>query len=170
MIKQAYDVKDVINQTVDEQFFWDIRAFGAILWQDLQVKGKQPLVWCKSTQSSRRCSRYRCINKGCRFIRFCDAFNIPILTLKMCRLPAVLIRNMQHNTSWCKIALCLQRSHSAKDNYHSEKSYGGAFIVMNSNFLARFSCWPSAEIAVMGPMACSNLYRKELLSQKIRLT
>ena len=106
--------------------------------------------------------------KGARFIRFCNCFNIPILTLEDVPgfLPGI---DQEHNgiiRHGAKLLYAYADSTVPKITIILRKSYGGAYCVMNSkNLGGDFNfAWPTAEIAVMGPEgAVSILYRKELL-------
>ena len=106
--------------------------------------------------------------KGARFIRFCDSFNIPFLTLEDVPgfLPGV---DQEHNgiiRHGAKLLYAYADATVPKITVILRKSYGGAYCVMNSkNLGGDFNfAWPTAEIAVMGPEgAVSILYRKELL-------
>jgi propionyl-CoA carboxylase beta chain len=106
--------------------------------------------------------------KGARFIRFCDCFNIPILTLEDVPgfLPGV---DQEHSgiiRHGAKLLYAYADATVPKVTMILRKSYGGAYCVMNSKILGgdfNFA-WPTAEIAVMGPEgAVSILYRKELI-------
>ncbi|MCK7531493.1 MAG: hypothetical protein MZV63_10895 [Marinilabiliales bacterium] len=109
--------------------------------------------------------------KGARFIRFCDAFNIPILTLEDVPgfLPGVDQEHAGIIRHGAKMLFAYSEATVPKITVILRKAYGGAFIVMNSkNLGGDFSfAWPSAEIAVMGPDgAVAILYRKELAESK----
>jgi acetyl-CoA carboxylase carboxyltransferase component len=109
--------------------------------------------------------------KGARFIRFCDAFNIPILTFEDVPgfLPGVDQEHRGIIRHGAKLLFAYSEATVPKITIILRKAYGGAFIVMNSkNLGGDFSfAWPSAEIAVMGPDgAVAILYRKELAESK----
>ena len=105
--------------------------------------------------------------KGARFIRFCDAFNIPLLTLEDVPgfLPGVDQEHMGIIRNGAKMLYAFTEATVPKITVILRKSYGGAYIVMNSkNIGGDFNfAWPTAEIAVMGPEgAVAILFRREL--------
>ncbi len=119
------------------------------------VVANQPMVLagCLDIDSSK---------KGARFVRFCDAFNIPILTLVDVPgfMPGTAQEYRRHHQAWRQAALCLCRSTVPKVTLITRKAYGGAYDVMASKHLrgdVNFA-WPSAEIAVMGAEGCGGDY------------
>ncbi|MBW6501269.1 MAG: acyl-CoA carboxylase subunit beta [Bacteroidales bacterium] len=166
---KAYDVKDIILQIVDRNSFFEISelfapslitGFARLKGRTIGVVANQPkvLAGVLDIDSS---------TKGARFIRFCDAFNIPILTLEDVPgfLPGV---DQEHGgiiRHGAKMLFAYSEATVPKITIILRKAYGGAFIVMNSkNLGGDFNfAWPSAEIAVMGPDgAVAVLYRREL--------
>ena len=96
------------------------------------------------------------------FVRFCDAFNIPLVTLV--DVPGFMARsgtgNRRHYQQRCQIAVRLCRGHRAKgDAYHPQGPMAGAYDVMASKHLRGDVnyAWPSAEIAVMGPEGAARI-------------
>lgn len=170
---KAYDVKDIILQIVDRNSFFEISelfapnlitGFARLKGRTIGVVANQPkvLAGVLDIDSS---------TKGARFIRFCDAFNIPILTLEDVPgfLPGV---DQEHGgiiRHGAKMLFAYSEATVPKITIILRKAYGGAFIVMNSkNLGGDFNfAWPSAEIAVMGPDgAVAVLYRRELAAAK----
>lgn len=170
---KAYDVKDIITQIVDRNSFFEISelfapslitGFARLKGRTIGVVANQPkvLAGVLDIDSS---------TKGARFIRFCDAFNIPILTLEDVPgfLPGV---DQEHGgiiRHGAKMLFAYSEATVPKITVILRKAYGGAFIVMNSkNLGGDFNfAWPSAEIAVMGPDgAVAILYRRELAESK----
>jgi propionyl-CoA carboxylase beta chain len=166
---KAYDVKDVINNVVDRNSFYEtaelfapsiVTGFARLKGKTIGVVANQPkvLAGVLDIDSS---------TKGARFIRFCDAFNIPLLTFEDVPgfLPGV---DQEHNgiiRHGAKLLFAYSEATVPRITIILRKAYGGAYIVMNSkNLGGDFSfAWPSAEIAVMGPDgAVAILYRKEL--------
>jgi propionyl-CoA carboxylase beta chain len=166
---KPYDVKDVIKHTLDKESFFEISenyaqniviGFGRLMGKTIGILANQPkfLAGVIDINSS---------IKGARFIRFCDCFNIPILTLEDVPgfLPGV---DQEHNgiiRHGAKLLYAYADATVPKVTMILRKSYGGAYCVMNSkNLGGDFNfAWPTAEIAVMGPEgAVSILYRKEL--------
>ena len=167
---KPYDVKDVINLIMDKESFFEVAenyapnvvvGFGRLLGKTIGILANQPkaLAGVLDINSS---------VKGARFIRFCDCFNIPILTLEDVPgfLPGI---DQEHNgiiKHGAKLLYAYADATVPKITVILRKSYGGAYCVMNSkNLGGDFNfAWPTAEIAVMGPEgAVSILYRKELI-------
>ncbi len=167
---KPYDVKDVINLIVDENSFFEtsphfaqnlVVGFARLDGKTIGIIANQPkfLAGTLDINSS---------VKGARFIRFCDAFNIPLLTLEDVPgfLPGVDQEHMGIIRNGAKMLYAYTEATVPKITVILRKSYGGAYIVMNSkNIGGDFNfAWPTAEIAVMGPDgAVAVLYRKELL-------
>ncbi|MGB8491987.1 MAG: acyl-CoA carboxylase subunit beta [Bacteroidales bacterium] len=166
---KAYDVKDIINQVVDRNSFFEtaelfaanlVTGFARLKGKTIGVVANQPkvLAGVLDIDSS---------TKGARFIRFCDAFNIPLLTLEDVPgfLPGVDQEHLGIIRHGAKMLFAYSEATVPKITVILRKAYGGAFIVMNSkNLGGDFSfAWPTSEIAVMGPDgAVAILYRKEL--------
>jgi acetyl-CoA carboxylase carboxyltransferase component len=166
---KAYDVKDIINLVVDRNSFFEtaelfapslVTGFARMKGKTIGIVANQPkvLAGVLDIDSS---------TKGARFIRFCDAFNIPILTFEDVPgfLPGVDQEHRGIIRHGAKLLFAYSEATVPKITVILRKAYGGAFIVMNSKSLGGdFSfAWPSAEIAVMGPDgAVAILYRKEL--------
>ena len=170
---QPYDMKSLISALVDEGEFLEVHAlyapnivvgFARIEGQSIGVIANQPsqLAGTLDINSS---------EKAARFLRFCDAFNIPILTLV--DVPGFMPGTEQE---WdgiirrgAKLLYAYAEASVPLVTLITRKAYGGAFIVMGSKYLGsdiNFA-WPSAEIAVMGAQGAVNiLYRKELAESK----
>jgi acetyl-CoA carboxylase carboxyltransferase component len=166
---KAYDVRDVINQVVDKNSFFEIsELFGASLVIGFgRLRGKTTGIVANQPKVLAGVLDIDSSVKGARFIRFCDAFNIPILTFEDVPgfLPGVDQEHAGIIRHGAKLLFAYSEATVPKITIILRKAYGGAFIVMNSKFLGGdFSfAWPSAEIAVMGPDgAVAILYRKEL--------
>jgi len=170
---KAYDVKDIIQLIVDRNSFFEtaelyapnlVTGFARLKGKTIGIVANQPkvLAGVLDIDSS---------TKGARFIRFCDAFNIPILTLE--DVPGFLPGTDQEHAGiirhGAKLLFAYSEATVPRITVIIRKAYGGAFIVMNSKSLGGdFSfAWPTAEIAVMGPDgAVAILYRKELAESK----
>ena len=166
---QPYDMKILIQALVDEAEFLEVHAlyapnivvgFARIEGESIGIIANQPnqLAGTLDINSS---------EKAARFLRFCDAFNIPILTLV--DVPGFLPGTEQE---WdgiirrgAKLLYAYAEASVPLVTLITRKAYGGAFIVMGSKYLGsdiNFA-WPSAEIAVMGAQGAVNiLYRKDL--------
>lgn len=166
---KPYDVKEVIRNIVDKRSFYEISenyaqnivvGFARLDGKVIGIVGNQPKVLAGTLDINSS-------NKGARFIRFCDAFNIPLLVLEDVPgfLPGI---DQEHNgiiRHGAKMLYAFADSTVPRITVILRKSYGGAYCVMNSkNLGGDFNyAWPTAEIAVMGPEgAVAILYRKEL--------
>ena len=170
---KAYDMKDIIIQTVDRNSFFEtaelfgvslITGFARIKGRTVGIVANQPKVLAGVLDIDSSV-------KGARFIRFCDAFNIPIITFEDVPgfLPGVDQEHAGIIRHGAKLLFAYSEATVPKITIIVRKAYGGAFIVMNSKFLGgdfNFA-WPSAEIAVMGPDgAVAILYKRELAEAK----
>jgi acetyl-CoA carboxylase carboxyltransferase component len=166
-----YDVKDVIRAIVDNSDFFEIMelyarniviGFGRMGGRTTGFVANQPLEMAGvlDVDSS---------DKAARFIRYCDAFNIPLITLV--DLPGYLPGVDQEHAGvirhGAKVLYAYSEATVPKLTVILRKAYGGGYIAMSSRHLrADFVfAWPSAEIAVMGPEGAANIiFRKEILS------
>jgi methylmalonyl-CoA decarboxylase subunit alpha len=166
-----YDVKDVIRSIVDNSDFFEIMelyakniviGFGRMGGRTTGFVANQPLEMAGvlDVDSS---------DKAARFIRYCDAFNIPIITLV--DLPGYLPGVDQEHAGvirhGAKVLYAYSEATVPKLTVIIRKAYGGGYIAMSSRHLrADFVfAWPAAEIAVMGPEGAANIiFRKEILS------
>lgn len=165
---QAYDIKELVYKIVDEGDFFEIKkdyaknlvvGFARMEGRTVGIIANQPLESAGSLDIN--ASR-----KGARFIRFCDAFNIPLVTLV--DVPGFLPGAFQeHNgviNHGAKMLYAYAESSVPKVSVITRKAYGGAYIVMNSKHLrsdANYS-WSNAEIAVMGAEGAINIIYKDL--------
>jgi propionyl-CoA carboxylase beta chain len=170
---KAYDVRDVINQVVDRGSFYETsELFGASLVTGFaRLRGRTIAIVANQPKVLAGVLDIDSSVKGARFIRFCDAFNIPIITFEDVPgfLPGVDQEHAGIIRHGAKLLFAYSEATVPKITIILRKAYGGAFIVMNSKFLGGdFNyAWPSAEIAVMGPDgAVAILYRKELAESK----
>ena len=170
---KPYDVKDIIQLVVDKNSFFEtaelfapniVTGFARLKGKTIGIVANQPkvLAGVLDIDSS---------TKGARFIRFCDAFNIPILTFEDVPgfLPGVDQEHRGIIRHGAKLLFAYSEATVPRITIILRKAYGGAFIVMNSKSLGGdFSfAWPTAEIAVMGPDgAVAIIYRKELAESK----
>ena len=166
---KPYDMKELIHALADEGDFFEIQeayarniitGFMRIEGQSVGVVANQPMVLagCLDIDSSR---------KAARFVRFCDAFNIPILTLV--DVPGFLPGTSQEYGGVIKHGAKLLFAYSQATvpmvTLITRKAYGGAYDVMASKHIGADVnyAWPTAEIAVMGAKGATEiLYRSEL--------
>ncbi len=167
--KTPYDVRDVIRSIVDDSEFLEIMELFAsnIVIGFARIKGdtvgfvaNQPMVLAGvlDVDSS---------DKAARFIRYCDSFNIPLVTLV--DLPGYLPGVDQEHSGvirhGAKVLYAYSEATVPKLTVILRKAYGGGYIAMCSHHLkADFVCaWPTAEIAVMGPEGAANIiFRNEI--------
>ena len=165
---QPYDIKELINKVVDEGDFFEIQpdhakniviGFGRMEGQTVGFVANNPLVLagCLDIKSS---------IKAARFVRFCDAFNIPVVTFV--DVPGFMPGTSQEYGGIIKHGAKLLYAYAEctvpKVTLITRKAYGGAYDVMSSKHLRGDVnlAWPSAEIAVMGPKgAVEIIFREE---------
>ncbi len=168
---QPYDIKDVIHRVVDNGDFLEVHehwarnivvGFARMDGAAIGIVANQPafLAGCLDIDSS---------TKGARFVRFCDAFNIPILTFE--DVPGFLPGTAQEFGGiirhGAKLLYAFSEATVPKITVITRKAYGGAYCVMGSKHLRTDVnlAWPEAEIAVMGADGAVNIvYRRELAS------
>ena len=166
---QPYDIKDVIHFVADEGYFFEVQehfaknivvGFARLGGQPVGVVANQPAVLAGVLDINASV-------KGARFVRFCDAFNIPLVTFE--DVPGFLPGTQQE---WngiirhgAKLLYAFAEATVPKLTVITRKAYGGAYCVMSSKHIrtdANFA-WPTAEIAVMGPEGAVNIvYKREL--------
>lgn len=168
---KPYDMKDVIRRVVDDGYFFEIQehfaqniviGFARLGGRVVGVVGNQPnvLAGCLDINAS---------IKGARFVRFCDCFNIPLLTLV--DVPGFLPGTAQE---WggiikhgAKILYAYCEATVPKVTVITRKAYGGAYDVMSSKHLRGDInlAYPTAEIAVMGPEGAVNIIARREIEQ-----
>ena len=166
---QPYDIRDIIKSIVDDSDFFEIQeswaaniviGFARLNGETIGIIGNQPLVLAGvlDVDSS---------DKAARFIRYCDAFNIPLLTLV--DLPGYLPGIDQEHTGvirhGAKVLYAYSEATVPKMTMIIRKAYGGGYIAMCSRHLGAdfVFAWPTAEIAVMGPEGAANIiFRNEI--------
>jgi len=168
---KGYDIRDVIRAVVDGSQFLEVHpyyamngvvGFARINGQSVGIVANQPKVLAG-------CLDINVSDKIARFIRFCDCFNIPIITFMDVPgfLPGVQQEYGGIIRHGAKVLYAYAEATVPKISLVTRKAYGGAYIVMSSKYLgADFSyAWPTAEIAVMGPEGAVNiLYAKQIES------
>jgi methylmalonyl-CoA decarboxylase subunit alpha len=168
--KQPYDVREVIYALADNSYFFEIQelwapniiiGFGRLNGETVGFVANQPmyLAGVLDCDSS---------DKAARFIRFCDAFNVPIITLEDMPgyLPGVDQEHAGVIRHGAKMLYAYSEATVPKITVILRKAYGGGYIAMNSRHLGAdfMFAWPSAEIAVMGPEGAANIiFRKEIM-------
>ena len=166
---EPYDVRDIVRSISDDSNFFEVQnlwaaniviGFTRFNGETVGIVANQPLVLAGvlDVDSS---------DKAARFIRYCDAFNIPLLT--MVDLPGYLPGVDQEHAGvirhGAKMLYAYSEATVPKITLIMRKAYGGGYIAMCSSHLkADFVfAWPTAEIAVMGPTGAANIiFRKEI--------
>jgi len=169
--RMSYNMKEVITQVVDNGHFFEVHehyaknilvGFARLNGRVVGIIADQPLVLagCLDIDAS---------DKATRFIRFCDSFNIPLVT--MVDVPGYLPGT---NQEWAgiirhgaKLLYCYSEATVPKLTVVTRKDYGGSYIAMSSRHLGAdmVFAWPMAEIAVMGSQGAANIiYRKDISS------
>jgi propionyl-CoA carboxylase beta chain len=166
---RPYDMKEIIRTVLDDQYLFEVQAayapnliigFGRLGGRPVGIVANQPahLAGCLDINAS---------VKGARFVRFCDCFNIPLVTFE--DVPGFLPGTAQEFggiiKQGAKLLYAFCEATVPKLTVITRKAYGGAYCVMSSKHIrgdANFA-YPTAEIAVMGPDGAVNiLYRREL--------
>jgi propionyl-CoA carboxylase beta chain len=171
--RTSYDVKALLRAVVDDSSFFEVQGgyaanlvigFARLNGKSVGIVANQPayLAGALDTSASR---------KGARFVRFCDAFNIPLVTFvdvpgflpgKEQELDGIIRDGAKLLFAYCEATV-------PKISLITRKAYGGAYCVMSSKHIRgdyNFA-YPGAEIAVMGPEAAVNIiYRRELAKQQ----
>ena len=168
---KSYDMKELIQAVVDHHYFFEVHAhfaqnlvvgFARLAGMPVGIVGNQPAVLAGTLDIDSSV-------KGARFVRFCDAFNIPLIVFEDVPgfLPGV---NQEHGgiiRHGAKLLYAFAEATVPKITVITRKAYGGAYCVMASKHIRadlNFA-YPTAEIAVMGPEAAIEiLYRNELKS------
>ena len=170
---KPYDIKEAIRMIVDSGQFFEIHenyaqnivvGFAHLGGHSVGIVANQPAVLAGVLDIDAS-------EKGARFVRFCDAFNIPIITFE--DVPGFLPGTFQEHhgiiRSGAKLLYAYCEATVPKLLVITRKAYGGAYCVMSSKHIRSDVnlAWPTAEIAVMGPEgAVSIIFRKELEKAK----
>ncbi len=166
---KPYDMKEIIRTVLDDRYFFEVQpdfapnlviGFGRLGGRPVGIVANQPahLAGCLDINAS---------VKGARFVRFCDCFNIPLVTFE--DVPGFLPGTAQEYGGiirhGAKLLYAFCEATVPKLTVITSKAYGGAYCVMSSKHIrgdANFA-YPTAEIAVMGPEGAVNiLYRREV--------
>ena len=166
---KPYEIKDIIERVLDNGDFLEVQkhfaqnivvGFGRLNGKTVGIIANQPNVMAGVLDVNSA-------DKGARFIRFCDSFNIPIVTFTDTAgyLPGTGQEYSGVIRHGAKLLYAFSEATVPKINVIVRKAYGGAYIAMNSKHLGAdvVFAWPSAEIAVMGPDGAANIiFRKEI--------
>lgn len=164
---KPYDIKEIIKRVVDNGEFFELQPLFAtnIVICFARLDGKSVGIIANQPNSMAGVLDINAADKAARFIRFCDSFNIPLVTLVDTAgyLPGV---GQEHNgviRHGAKLLYAYSEATAPKITLIIRKSYGGAYIAMCSKHLGAdmVYAWPSAEIAVMGPDGAANIIFKK---------
>ena len=167
--RAPYDIKDVIRAIVDDGFFFEVMALHAenIVVGFARLNGHSVGIVANQPNHLAGVLDIECSCKGARFVRFCDAFNVPLLTFE--DVPGFLPGTDQE---WrgiirhgAKLIYSYCEATVPKLTVVTRKAYGGAYCVMSSKHIRSDYnvAWPTAELAVMGAEGAANiLYRKDI--------
>lgn len=174
---KAYDMKAVIGEVVDNGSFFEIFpqfaeniiiGLARMNGMAVGIVANQPKVMAGSLDVNSA-------DKAARFIRFCDSFNIPLITFT--DVPGYLPGTTQEHSGiirhGAKMLYAFSEATVPKINVIVRKAYGGAYIAMNSKHIGAdmVFAWPSAEIAVMGPDGAANIiFRKDIAASDDPIT
>ncbi|MFC2175466.1 acyl-CoA carboxylase subunit beta [Bacteroidota bacterium] len=166
---QPYDIKDVIHEVTDADSFFEVHkdfaenivvGFARLAGKSIGIVANQPAVLAGVLDIAAS-------QKGARFVRFCDCFNIPLLVLE--DVPGFLPGTDQewHGiiTNGAKLLYAFSEATVPRITVITRKAYGGAYDVMNSKHIGADMnyAWPSAEIAVMGAKGAAEIiFRNEI--------
>src|SRR5690242_39572 len=167
--QKPYDIKDAVHSIVDDGFFFEVHehyaknlvvGFARLDGRAVGIVGNQPAFLAGVLDINASV-------KGARFVRFCDAFNIPLITFE--DVPGFLPGTQQEFGGiikhGAKLLFAFAEATVPKITVITRKAYGGAYCVMASKHIrtdANFA-WPTAEIAVMGPEGAVDIvYKRDL--------
>ncbi len=170
---QPYDVREIIHQLSDGDSFFEVHkefaeniviGFSRLAGRSVGIIANQPAVLAGVLDVDASV-------KGARFVRFCDAFNIPLLVLE--DVPGFLPGTDQEwngiITNGAKLLYAFCEATVPRITVITRKAYGGAYDVMNSKHIGADMnfAWPTAEIAVMGAKGAAEIiFKKEILNSK----
>jgi propionyl-CoA carboxylase beta chain len=166
---QPYDIKDVIHAVVDDGYFFEVQehyarnivvGFARLDGRSVGIVANQPAILAGTLDINASV-------KGARFVRFCDCFNIPLVTFE--DVPGFLPGTAQEYGGiikhGAKLLYAFAEATVPKVTVITRKAYGGAYCVMASKHIRTDVnyAWPTAEIAVMGPEGAVDIvYKREL--------
>ena len=169
--RRAYDVHEVVECVADRGSFFEVQKEFAknIVVGFGRMEGKVTGFVCNQPAVMGGSLDYHASDKMARFIRFCDCFNIPLVTLV--DVPAFLPgTNQEHNgiiRHGAKVLYAYSEATVPKVSVIMRKAYGGAYIAMNSKDMGAdiVYAWPIAEIAVMGADGAVNIAFKRKIKE-----
>jgi len=166
---QSYDVKDIIRSIADNGEFFEPHQYFAknIVIAFARFNGRSVGIIANQPKVMAGCLDINASDKATRFIRFCDAFNIPLLTIA--DVPGYLPGSQQE---WggiirhgAKLLWCYSEATVPKLLLVTRKDYGGSYLAMCSKDLGADMAfaWPTAQIAVMGAAGAANIIHRKAI-------
>jgi acetyl-CoA carboxylase carboxyltransferase component len=166
---RAYDMRDVITGFVDDADFFEVHQHYAmnIIVGFARLGGRPIGIIANQPRAAAGCLDINASDKAARFIRFCDAFNVPVVNLVDVPgfLPGVNQETGGIIRHGAKLLYAYSEATVPKITLIIRKAYGGAYLAMCSRDLGADAvfAWPGAEIAVMGPDGAANIiFRREI--------
>ncbi|MFN3917608.1 MAG: acyl-CoA carboxylase subunit beta [Flavobacteriales bacterium] len=168
---QPYDIREVINEVIDEDSFLEVQkdyaeniviGFARLAGKSIGIVANQPAVLAGVLDVN-------CSKKAARFVRFCDCFNIPLLVFE--DVPGFLPGTDQEwnaiITNGAKLLYAFSEATVPRITVIVRKAYGGAYDVMNSKHIGADMnfAWPNAEIAVMGAKGAAEIIFKREIAE-----
>jgi propionyl-CoA carboxylase beta chain len=160
---RPYDVRTIINEVVDYDSFFEIHPDFAknIVVGFARIKGRTVGLVCNQPKYLAGGLDIDSSDKAARFIRFCDSFNIPIITFEDVTgfFPGIKQEHGGIIRHGAKILYAYSEATVPKITVITRKAYGGAYVALNSKSIGAdlVYAWPNAEIAVMGPDGAANI-------------
>ncbi|MCA1058206.1 acyl-CoA carboxylase subunit beta [Rossellomorea aquimaris] len=160
---RPYDVRTVINEIVDEGSFMEVQKEFAknIVVGLARIKGEVVGLVCNQPKFMAGGLDIDSSDKAARFIRFCDSFNIPLITFEDVTgfFPGIKQEHGGIIRHGAKILYAYSEATVPKMTVILRKAYGGAYVALNSKSIGAdlVFAWPNAEIAVMGPQGAANI-------------
>lgn len=166
---RPYDVRKVIEQVVDQDSFFEVHKGFAknIVVGFARIKGEVVGLVCNQPKVMAGGLDIDSSDKASRFIRFCDSFNIPVVTFEDVTgfFPGIKQEHGGIIRHGAKILYAYSEATVPKITVILRKAYGGAYVALNSKSIGAdlVYAWPNAEIAVMGPEGAANIiFAKEI--------
>jgi propionyl-CoA carboxylase beta chain len=168
---RPYDIRKVIEQVVDQDSFMEVQKEFArnVVIGLARIKGEVVGLVCNQPKVMAGGLDINSSDKAARFIRFCDSFNIPIITFEDVTgfFPGIKQEHGGIIRHGAKILYAYSEATVPKMTVILRKAYGGAYVALNSKSIGAdlvFS-WPNAEIAVMGPQGAANVIFSREIAQ-----
>jgi len=160
---RPYDIKNVVNAIVDEDSFFEIHKEFAknIVVGFARIKGQPIGLVCNQPKNMAGGIDIDSSDKAARFIRFCDSFNVPIITFEDVTgfFPGIKQEHGGIIRHGAKILYAYSEATVPKITVIIRKAFGGAYVALNSKSIGAdlVYAWPNSEVAVMGPEGAANI-------------